>query len=71
MERNGQSLLRQLAHQSSHCAAFRSEDIAERDAHIVEEQLGCVGRQMPKLLEIFAAAETGPIGLHENEAHSA
>ena len=71
MERNGQSLLGQLAHQSSHRAAFRSQQIADRDAHLVEEQFGCVGRQMPKLLKIFAAAETGPIGLHENEAHSA
>src|SRR5258707_14462593 len=71
MERNGQSLLRQLAHQSSHRAAFRSQPIADREAHLVEEQFGCIGRQMSKLLEIFAAAETGPIGLHENEAHSA
>src|SRR5438477_246755 len=39
MQRNGQSLLRQLAHQSSHRAAFRSQQIAERDAHLVEEQL--------------------------------
>src|SRR5438105_12819086 len=38
----------------SHRAAFRSQQIADRDAHLVEEQFGCVGRQMPKLLKIFA-----------------
>src|SRR5260370_33825508 len=70
MERNGQSLLRQLVHQSSHRAAFRSQQIADRDAHLVEEQFGCVGRQMSKLLAIFAPAQTGPISLHDNAAHS-
>src|SRR5439155_4239745 len=71
MQRNGQSLLRQLAHQSSHRAAFRSQQIADRDARLAEKQFGCVGRQMPKLLKIFCAAESGPFGLHEYAAHSA
>src|SRR6516225_6297565 len=62
-----QSLLRQLAHQRSHGTAFKAQQVACGNAHLVEEQLGCIRGKMAELVEVAAAAKAGAIGLDEKE----
>src|SRR6266852_1890848 len=70
MKRNGQAFLRKFVHQRAHRAAFRSQKIADRDAHPIEEQFGRIGGKMPKFFKVSAVAETGPVGLDKNQTHS-
>src|SRR5713101_6208302 len=70
MKRDGQAFLRQFAHQRAHRTAFRSQQIVDGYAYLVEEQFGRIGGEMPKFFKVSAVAETGPVGLDENETHS-
>ena len=65
-----QPLLRQLAHHDAKAAAFRAQQILQRNAHVGEEQLGGVLRMHAHLVEVAAAREPRPIGRHQQQADS-
>jgi hypothetical protein len=54
-----------------HCAAFGTQEVADRNTDLVEEEFRCIGGQMTELVEVAAMPEARSVGFDEDQAHTA
>eukprot|EP01137_Pigoraptor_chileana_P034226 Opistho-2@26445 len=65
---NNKTLLGKLLHEVNKSAVFLSNDVGDRDADVVKEELARVLCFEAKLVELAALCESLAIGLHHDEA---
>ena len=66
-QRDRQTLLGQLVHQVGEALALFAQTVGDRDAHVLEEQLGGVGGVLADLVEVAPAGEAVAVGLDQDQ----